>query len=202
MERWAFAVCALGLLAAPVAAEAQPAAKVYRIGFLSSTGCPIRPEIMGPFRQGLLEFNYVEGQNFTIECRGARGATDHLPVFAAELVRLNVDVLVSVGTASAQAAKHATTTIPIVMVSVGDPVGSGLVTDLARPGGNVTGLSALAPGMVPKAVEFLKEAKAAERYQFERLAYFTLDQDSSPGRPVFNRTITLKDTWAKETKKG
>jgi putative ABC transport system substrate-binding protein len=111
MERWAFVVCALGLLAAPVAAEAQPTAKVYRIGFLSSTGCPIRPEIMGPF-QGLLEFGYVEGQNITIECRGARGATDHLPVFAAELVLLNVDVLVAVGTASAQAAKHATKTIP------------------------------------------------------------------------------------------
>jgi len=147
-----------GLLAAPLAAEGQPAGKVYRIGFLSSTGCPIRPEIMGPFRQGLLELGYVEGQNITIECRGAPGATDQLPGFAAELVLLNVDVLVGVGTASAQAAKHATKTIPIVMVSVGDPVGSGLVTDLARPGGNVTGLSALAPGMVPKALEFLKEA--------------------------------------------
>jgi putative ABC transport system substrate-binding protein len=159
MDRRAFiGTLAGGLLAAPLAAEAQPAGKVYRIGFLSSTGCPIRAEIMGPFRQGLLEFGYVEGQNITIECRGVRGATDHLPVFAAELVRLNVDVLVGVGTASAQAAKHATTTIPIVMVSVGDPVGSGLVTDLARPGGNVTGLSALAPGMVPKALEFLKEA--------------------------------------------
>ena len=149
---------ASGLFAAPLAAEAQPAGKVYRIGFLSSTGCPIRAEIMGPFRQGLLEFGYVEGQNITIECRGVRGATDHLPVFAAELVRLNVDVLVGVGTASAQAAKHATKTIPTVMVSVGDSVGSGLVTDMARPGGNVTGLSAFAPGMVPKALEFLKEA--------------------------------------------
>jgi putative ABC transport system substrate-binding protein len=80
--------------------------------------------------------------------------TDRLPGFAVELVLLNVDVLVGVGTASAQAAKHATTTIPIVMISVGDPVGSGLVTDLARPGGNVTGLSVLAPSMVPKALEF------------------------------------------------
>jgi putative ABC transport system substrate-binding protein len=159
MDRRAFlGTLAGGLLAAPLAARAQPAGKVYRIGFLSSTGCPIRPENMTPFRQGLLEFGYVEGQNIIIECRGAPRATDHLPGFAAELVLLNVDVLVAVGTTSAQAAKHATKTIPIVMVSVGDPVGSGLVTDLARPGGNVTGLSALAPGMVPQALEFLKEA--------------------------------------------
>jgi Fe2+ transport system protein FeoA len=121
-----------GLLAAPLAAEAQQTGKVYRIGFLSSTRCPFRPENMGPFRQGLLEFGYVEGQNITIECRGARGATDHLSVLAAELVLLNVDVLVAVGTTSAQAAKHATNTIPIVMIYVGDPVGSGLVTNLAR----------------------------------------------------------------------
>jgi putative ABC transport system substrate-binding protein len=160
MDRRAFiSGFTLGLLAAPLAdAAARPAGKVYRIGFLNFTGCPIRPENMGPFRQGLLEFGYVEGQNITIECRGAPRATDRLPGFAAELVLLNVDVLVAVGTTSAQAAKHATKTIPIVMVSVGDPVGSGLVTDLARPGGNVTGLSALAPGMVPKALEFLKEA--------------------------------------------
>jgi ABC-type uncharacterized transport system substrate-binding protein len=159
MDRRRFLLSSLaGALAVPVATGAQPAGRLRRIGFLSSTGCPILPENMGPFRQGLLEFGYVEGQNIIIECRGARGATDHLSVFAAELVLLNVDVLVAVGTASAQAAKHATKTIPIVMVSVGDPVGSGLVTDLARPGGNVTGLSALAPGMVPNALEFLKEA--------------------------------------------
>jgi putative ABC transport system substrate-binding protein len=113
---------------------------------------------MGPFRQGLRELGYVEGQNIIIECRSAPRATDQLPGFAAELVRLKVDVLVAAGTASAQAAKQATTTIPIVMVFVGDPVGSGLVASLARPGGNVTGLSALAPDIVPKALEILKEA--------------------------------------------
>ena len=159
MDRRAFiAAAAGGLLAAPLAAEAQEARRLRRIGFLSTTGCPIRPENMGPFRQGLLEFGYVEGQNIIIECRGAPGATDQLSGFAAELVFLNVDVLVAVGTAAAQAAKHATKRLPIVMVSVGDPVGSGLVTDLARPGGNITGLSALAPGMVPRALELLKEA--------------------------------------------
>ena len=147
-----------GLLAAPLAAHAQQASKVYRIGYLSHFGCPIRPEYIGPFRQGLRELGYVEGQNLIIECRGAPGAADRLPGLAAELVRLKVDVLVAGGTASALAAKQATKTIPIVMVYVGDPVGSGLVTSLARPGGNVTGLSILTPEMVPKALEILKEA--------------------------------------------
>ena len=151
-------VLAGGVLAAPLAASAQQARNVYRIGYLGNTGCPIHPDIMGPFRQGLRELGYVEGQNIIIECRSAPRATDQLPGFAAELVRLKVDVLVAAGTASAQAAKQATTTIPIVMVFVGDPVGSGLVASLARPGGNVTGLSALAPDIVPKALEILKEA--------------------------------------------
>jgi ABC-type uncharacterized transport system substrate-binding protein len=145
------------VFASPVA-EAQSAGKVYRVGFLSSTGCPIRPEFLGPFREGLREISYVEGQNIIIECRGALGASDRLPGFAAELVRLKVDVLVAQGTASALAAQQATKTIPIVMVRVSDPVGNGLVTSLARPGGNVTGLSVLAPDIVPKALELLKEA--------------------------------------------
>ena len=147
-----------GLLAAPLTASAQQASKVYRIGYLSHFGCPLRPESMGPFRQGLRELGYVEGQNLIIECRGAPGAADRLPGLAAELVRLKVDVLVAAGTRSALAAKQATKTIPIVMVYVGDPVGSGLVTSLARPGGNVTGLSVLTPDMAPKALEILKEA--------------------------------------------
>jgi putative ABC transport system substrate-binding protein len=149
---------AVALCSAPFVSSAQQASKVYRIGYLSYLGCPPRPEIMGPFRQGLRELGYVEGQNIIIECRSALGAADRLPGFAAELVRLKVDVLVAAGTAAALAAKQATKTIPIVMVYVGDPVGSGLVTSLARPGGNVTGLSVLAPDMVPKALEILKEA--------------------------------------------
>jgi len=159
MDRRSFlGTLAWSLLAAPLAAEAQSAGKVYRIGFLSYVGCPIRPEFMGPFRQGLRELGYIEGQNIIIECRGALGATDRLPGLATELVRLKVDVLVAQSTASALAAKQATKTIPIVMVYVGDPVGSGLVTSLARPGGNVTGLSVLTPDIVPKALEILKEA--------------------------------------------
>jgi putative ABC transport system substrate-binding protein len=149
---------AAGLLAAPLIAEAQQAGKVYRIGFLSSSGCPILPEILDPFRQGLRELGYVEGRSILIVCRGAPGAADRLPGFAAELIRLNVDVLVAQGTASALAAREATKTIPIVMAGVGDPVGSGLVTSLARPGGAVTGLSVLASDIVRKAIEFLQEA--------------------------------------------
>ncbi|HXJ83396.1 MAG TPA: ABC transporter substrate-binding protein [Candidatus Methylomirabilis sp.] len=148
----------LALLVSPFVAEAQQPDKVYRIGFLSSSGCPILPEILDPFREGLRKFGYVEGRSIIIECRGAAAAAARLPGFATELVRLNVDVLVAQGTASALAAKQATTTIPIVMVNVGDPAGSGLVTSLARPGGNITGLSALAPDIVPQALEFLKEA--------------------------------------------
>jgi putative ABC transport system substrate-binding protein len=151
-------MAAVALCSAPSVSSAQQAGKVYRIGFLSYQGCPVPPITMGPFRQGLREVGYVDGQNIIIECRGAPGAADRLPGFAAELVRLEVDVLVAQGTASALAAKQATKTIPIVMVYVGDPVGSGLVTSLARPGGNVTGLSVLTPDMVPKALGILKEA--------------------------------------------
>jgi len=149
---------AVALCSAPSVSSAQQASKVYRIGYLSYSGCPIRPEIMGTFRQGLRELGYVEGQNIIIECRGAPGAADRLPGLAAELVRLKVDVLVATGTSPALAAKQATKTIPIVIVYVSDPVGSGLVTSLARPGGNVTGLSNLSPDLVPKALEILKEA--------------------------------------------
>jgi putative ABC transport system substrate-binding protein len=113
---------------------------------------------MGPFRQGLRELGYVEGQNIIIECRGAAGATDRLAGFAAELVRLKVDVLAVTGTVAALAAKQATKSIPIVMVRVGDAVESGLVASLARPGGNVTGLSILAPDILAKALQILKEA--------------------------------------------
>jgi putative ABC transport system substrate-binding protein len=159
MNRRAF-LCGLtlGTLALPFAGEAQQAGKVYRIGYLSPSGCPTRPEYLDPFRQGLRELGYVEGQNIIMECRGAIGAADRLAGFAAELVRLNVDVLVAQGTASALAAKQATKTIPIVMVYVGDPVEGGLVASLARPGGNLTGLSVLAPDLVPKALQILKEA--------------------------------------------
>ncbi len=133
------------LLAAPLAADAQQAAKIVRIGFLS-TNLAASPHLPEAFRQGLRDLGYVEGRNLVIEYRDAEGKVDRLPALAAELVALKVDVIfVGGSTRAALTARQATKTIPIVFVGVGDPVGSGLVTSLARPGGNVTGLSGLGP---------------------------------------------------------
>jgi putative tryptophan/tyrosine transport system substrate-binding protein len=111
------------------------------------------------FLEGMRALGYVEGQHFVLEYRGAQGQFEGFPDLAAELVRLKVEVIVAQGTPAALAAKHATTTIPIVMVGVGDPVGSGLVASLARPGGNITGLSNLSPELVRKQLEFLKDVR-------------------------------------------
>jgi len=151
------------LLAAPLAAQAQQG-KVARIGFLS----PASPSDAGgnpsdlavlfeAFREGLRELGYVEGQNLKIESRWAEGHYDRLPGLVADLVRLKVDVIVTYGTPAAQAAKRATGTIPIVMALIIDPVASGLVTSLARPGGNLTGQSMMSPDLVGKQFEILKE---------------------------------------------
>jgi putative ABC transport system substrate-binding protein len=159
MDRRAFlAGTGAVLLAAPLAAEAQQAATVVRIGFLSTNlaASPHRPEA---FRQGLRDLGYVEGRNLVIEYRDAEGKVDRLPALAAELVALKVDVIVTDGgTIAALAAKQATRTLPIVFAAVGDPVTSGLVTSLARPGGNVTGLSSLFPELVGKRLELLTQA--------------------------------------------
>ena len=147
-----------GLLAAPLAVRGQQASRVYRIGYLSYLGCSDDLFLKEPFRQGLRELGYVEGRNIVIECRDASGKPDRLADLVADLVRLNVDVLVAVGTPFALAAKQVTATVPIVMVYIGDPVASGLVSSLARPGANVTGSSMLASEMIQKNLELLKEA--------------------------------------------
>jgi putative ABC transport system substrate-binding protein len=157
MDRRIFLTTVAGLLAAPLAARSQQAGKVYHVGFLGYAATCDRPAAMNPFRQGLRALGYVEGQNIAFECRGGPPTRERLADHAAELVRLTVDVIVTDGTASALAAKQATNTIPIVMVYVADPVGNGLVTSLARPGGNVTGLSVLSPGIVQKALGILRE---------------------------------------------
>jgi putative ABC transport system substrate-binding protein len=146
---------ALAILAAPLAAQAQQAAKVRRIGFLCPGRCD-EPQ-REAFWQGLRELGYVEGQNIAIESRSAEGKLDRLPELALDLVRLKVDVIVVGAEPSAQAAKRATTTIPIVMAVSFDPVGSGLVASLARPGGNLTGLATLNPELAGKRLELLKE---------------------------------------------
>lgn len=145
-------------LVAPSPLVAQPAAKAYRMGFLAYQRCPDVLDTNGPFLRGLGDLGYVSGQNLVIDCRDAIGHFDRLPQLAAELARLNIDVLVTEGTPQSLAGKRATATIPIVMIGVGDPVGSGLVASLARPGGNITG-SAMFPAVeiVLKGLELLKE---------------------------------------------
>ena len=118
---------------------------------------PLQSARIEAFRQGLRELGYVEGKNIVIEWRCAEGKLDRLPALAAELVRLKVDVIVSAGPTATRAAKEATATIPIVMALDADPVGSGFVASLARPGGNITGLSTLAPEISGKQLELLKE---------------------------------------------
>ena len=148
------------LLAAPLAAEAQQQArKVVRIGYLGDepVTTPIVAPVWGAFIEGLRELGWVEGQNVTIEPRFSEGKMERLPDLAAELVRLKVDVIVAAGSQPPVAAKQATGTIPIVITNMGDPVGTGLVSSLARPGGNVTGLSLLTPELIGKQLELLKE---------------------------------------------
>jgi putative ABC transport system substrate-binding protein len=146
------------LLALPFPAQAQQPTKVPRIGHLSAGGSlsPNRPRIEA-FLQGLRELGYVEGKNIVIEWRSAEGKFDRLPALAAELVRLKVEVIVTVGPTATRPAKEATSTIPIVMATDPDPVANGFVASLARPGGNITGLSTLAPELSGKRLELLKE---------------------------------------------
>ena len=158
MERRAFVVGALGLLTVPLAVAAQPAgAKVPRIGFLAlNPGA--NPHLREAFLRGLRDLGYVEGRNVVIEYRDAEGKIERLPALATELVALKVDVIVTGGgTPTALAAKQATKTLPIVFTSATDPVTDELVASLARPGGNLTGLSNLAPEFVGKCLEQIKE---------------------------------------------
>ena len=137
-------------------AEAQQPKKVPRIGFLSVTSSGQDPRLEA-FRQGLREMGYVEGKNFTLEYRSAEGKFDRLPALAAELIRLNVDVIVTQGTPAAAAAKNATSTIPIIVSGGTDPVATGLVSSLARPGGNITGVTIMNEELAGKRLELLKE---------------------------------------------
>jgi len=147
----------LGILVMPLAAGAQPKAKVPRIGWLVSHFPPPKRE-RSPFLEGLRELGWVEGRNIAIEWRYAEENHDRLLNFAAELVQLNVDVIVAGDSLAIPAAKQATSKIPIVMTVSADPVGSGYVASLARPGGNITGLTNLAPDLAGKRLELLKEA--------------------------------------------
>ena len=158
MDRRTFIIAlAGGLVIARSVAEAQQAARIPRIGFLSGN-VSAGQHLAAAFLQGLHDLGYVEGRNIVIEYRDAKGETDRLPALAAELVALKVDVILAAGTQHVLAAKQATTTIPIVFADVADPVARGFVTSLARPGGNITGLSNLNTDIVGKWLELLKQA--------------------------------------------
>src|SRR6266480_7207035 len=145
------------LLAVAVIAEAQQPTKVPRMGFLSSLSPTVVLDRVEAFRQGLRELGYVEGKNIIIDWRYAQGKTERLPDLAAELVRLNVDVIVTGGPAVNRFAKEATHTIPIILAFDNDPVGNGFAASLARPGGNITGLSTHYPEISGKQLELLKD---------------------------------------------
>ncbi len=136
-------ILAVGLLAAPLATEAQQAGKVYRISMLETRSTALNAANIDGFRQGLRELGYKEGQNLELVYRSSDGRDERFPVLANELVNLGVDLILTRGTPASLAAKRATATIPVVMAASGDPVGTGIVSSLARPGGNVTGLSRL-----------------------------------------------------------
>jgi putative tryptophan/tyrosine transport system substrate-binding protein len=168
---------AAALLTAPLAAEAQAPAKVHRIGFLTSLSPTESAISLESFQQGLRELGYVDGKTIAIEFRFAEGRPERLPALAAELVRLNVDVIVTGGPPAPEAAKQATSTIPIVFAVTGDPVAEGLVASLARPGGNITGLATSAADLVAKQLELLKEVAP----KISRVA--VLQNPSNDGHP-------------------
>ena len=157
--RWiGLAVVLVSLMLAPLAATAQQTGKVYRIGVLETMSATLNAVNLDAFRQGLRELGYVEGRDFVIEYRSADGRPEQFPGLATELVHSRVDLIVTRGTPAVLAAEKATGSIPIVMATSADPTGFGIVSSLARPGGNVTGLSTIAVELAGKRLDLLKEA--------------------------------------------
>jgi len=167
----------------PVAARAQQPGKIFRIGYLGVSSPSLEPHYVEAFRQKLHDLGHVEGRNIAIDYKWAEGQDDRLPNLASELVSLNPDVIVTTGTPGAIAAMRATKTIPIVMATIGDPVGSGLVASLARPGGNATGFTVLGPELEGKRLELLKQAVP----ELSRLAI--LWNPSNPGSVSYFETV-------------
>jgi putative tryptophan/tyrosine transport system substrate-binding protein len=161
MKRRAFITLLGGAAASPVlwpiAARAQQVGKTYRIGFLGNSTAALEANLVGPLRDGLRDLGYEEGRNIVIEYRWANGNYDQFPALVAELLALKVDVIVTAGTPATLAVKQATTSVPLVMVAVGDPLNTGIAASLARPGGNVTGLSSIAPELEGKRLELLRQ---------------------------------------------
>src|SRR4029453_1656448 len=144
------------LLAVGVTAEAQQPGKIPRIGFLGNSTAALEENLVEPFRQGLHDLGYVEGKNILIEYRWAEGKYDRFPALIGELVAQKVDIIVTAGTPASLAVKKQAPSIPLVMLAVGDPIGTGLIESLAHPGGNVTGLTAIAADLEGKRLELLR----------------------------------------------
>jgi putative ABC transport system substrate-binding protein len=144
-------------VAAPSLARAQAAGKLPRIGFLGNSTAALEANLIGPWRDGLRDFGYVEGRTVTVDYRWAEGRYERFPALVGELVALKVDVIVTAGTPAAAAVKRGAAKTPLVMIAVGDPITTGLVASLARPGGNATGLVSIAPDLEGKRLELLKE---------------------------------------------
>ena len=168
-----------------VVAQAQQPAKITRIGYLDAVSLSVNAARVEAFRQSLRKLGYVEGKNIFIEWRSADGKLDRLPALAAELVHLKVDIIVTGGRSATRAAKEATSTIPIVMTQETDPVANGFVASLARPGGNITGLSTLAPELSGKQLELMKEIIP----KLSRVAVF--GSSTSPGNAQSLREVEL-----------
>jgi len=159
MKRREFMLALGSAVAGPLLARAQQPAKTWRIGMLETISPDLNAKNIEALKRGLRDLGYVENQNYVLEYRSADGDSERFPAFADELVRLRVDLIVTRGTPAARAAKSATESIPIVMAAIGEPLGTGVVASLARPGGNVTGLSGFVTELAGKRVELLKELR-------------------------------------------
>src|SRR5215467_7764004 len=154
----------LGTLLGSLAAQAQQTGHVYRIGFLGNSTATLEANLVGPFREGLRDFGYGEGLNVVIEYRWAEGKYDRFPALIDELLAQKVAVIVTAGTPATLAVKKTTTTVPLVMVAVGDPVGTGIVPALSHPGGSITGLTSISTEMDAKRLELLREVVPSVSY--------------------------------------
>jgi putative ABC transport system substrate-binding protein len=160
----AIALAPIGATAHAQQYKAQQTGKVYRIGFLGNSTAALEANLVGPFREGLRDLGYVEGRNVLIEYRWAEGKYDRFPALIGELLALKVAVIVTAGTPATLAVKKATTSVPLVMLAVGDPVGTGIVPSLSHPGGNITGLTAISTEMDAKRPELLREVVPSVSY--------------------------------------
>jgi putative tryptophan/tyrosine transport system substrate-binding protein len=176
-------IVAVGLTPASLGVEAQPKDKMHRLGFLGGSSPGAYAPLVGAFRQGLRDLGYEDGKNLSFEYRWAEGKYERLPALAAELVGLKPDVIVTQGSPAAKAAKEATRTIPIVMAISGDALATGLVSSIARPGGNITGSTFFLPELVAKRIELLKEALP----RATRMASLA-NRDNHAMRPVLDAT--------------